>query len=63
MSAPTRKNNVVYDWKNTYTGGTEHLSAADLIRKYNLQKYQGNISQLIRGKFKQCKGWTVQLIK
>jgi hypothetical protein len=55
----TKKIGLIYNWKNTVTGQCETLSMAGLIRKYNLSAYQGNISQLVRGKFKTVKGWII----
>jgi hypothetical protein len=55
----TKKINIIYNWKNIITGECETLTMAKLIRKYNLSSYQGNISQMVRGKFKTVKGWTV----
>jgi hypothetical protein len=56
---PTKKIGLIYNWKNTITGECETLSMAGLIRKYNLSAYQGNISQLVKGKFKTVKGWII----
>ena len=55
----TERIRKIYRWKNLTTGTIEELSVSDFIKKYNFHTSQGNISQMINGKFQTAKGWTI----
>jgi hypothetical protein len=53
------KDLIVYTWKNLKTEEEVKMTRYDFVRRYDLLNYQGNISQMIKGRFKTVKDWCI----
>lgn len=54
----TMFDHTIYNWYNKKTGVSIQTTRYDLIKTYNLN--QGNISELLKGRYYSVKGWTLQ---